>query len=590
MNKRWPALLGLTLLVLTGCTGIPASSAPQVVRTVPRPLASATHIHITPHPGEGPEEVVRDFVRTGVDVDAAHSTSKQFLTPGEAGRWQDNPTVILDSVTYGLPKISGDTATMQVSGHRMGQLDANGIFSPTLKGLGIGDLETFDFQLLRTPPTNQWRIDQLPAGVLIDQTTFTNSYQQRVLYFRDAEQSILVPDLRYTPLTGPPLASWLLAELVVGPRPELAQSVNPVPDLVAKPTVKLGNPTVVEMPGTAQLDNAGRNDLAAQLAFTLAQVQFSGQLELTDTGKPLRIAIPGGVQFNHLDFASYGQSEVTSPRDADPARRRPSIDGLYYVRAGVVVDNGGSPLSSQFGQPGHNFRSVALRSLAQSLQAAGLTAANQVQTGTGHGLIPITLPQLATSRPDWRPNSDEVWIGAGNRLYRLTAGAAAQPVSLTSQVGTVPTGSITAVRFSSDGDRVALVIDGPSGLGGAWIGSVVGTNVRVDSLEPLTPPALAVTDLAWAGPTKLELLAAEPGAEPRVRTIYSDGSRLDAQDSQPNVGLPGPPVAITAAPDKAIVVSTGNGSIWKYNPDDGNWTSLSGAAAPTLGTNPVYSH
>jgi hypothetical protein len=579
MNRRaWAGLLALALLVLTGCTGIPTSSAPQVVRTVSRaPAATAAQTHLAPLPGDGPSQVVNGFINAGVDPNAEHSAARQFLTDNAARRWQDNQTVILSELNVGDPAISGSadslgeqTATVRVTGRRIGQLDSGGIFSPTLKGMGTGDEEPFDFRLIK-PAGGQWRIDQLQSGVLIKSTDFGDDYHQRALYFDVPQLRIVVPDLRYTPLTGPAMASWLVAQLIAGPRPELSQSVtNEVPDQTKLPSVQLGNPTVVEMPGSSQLDIQDRNGLAAQLAYTLEQVP--GQLELTDSGKPVQIPAASGTEFSVLNFTS------ATPQSGGQ---------LYFLRGGAVIDGSkDAPLSDILGQPTRNFSSVAMRQgSGQSPQAAGLTGASQLQIGSAQGLTATRLPQPATSRPEWRPNSDDVWIGAGSRIYRAVAGGAAQPVSLTSQVGALPTGPITAVRFSSDGARVALAISGPNGVGSAWVGSVVTSlsDVRVDSLEPLTPSALSVTDLSWEGSTQLLLVAAEPGAEPRVWKVYSDGWKLDGLSA---TNPPGQLTTITAADGAPPVVSAG-GFIWQYTDDA--WTSIStDTSAPVPGIKPVY--
>ncbi|HTZ44030.1 MAG TPA: hypothetical protein VMB79_09215 [Jatrophihabitans sp.] len=580
-SGRWRWLVaGVALLVLAGCGGIPSSSAPQVVRSIRDSPTASIAPRIVPQPGAGPDELVREFVQAGVDADAGHSKSRQFLTTAAARRWQDNQTVVLDETNFSDPAISGDSATVTVTGRRVGQLDANGVFAPILKGMGTGDQETFNFSLTRS--SGQWRIDQLQPGVLVSAAAFTTAFHQRQLFFFDSAQRILVPDLRYTPLQGGTLASWLLAQLVAGPRAELAQTlVNEVPSQVGKPTVQPGNPMTVEMPGTAQLDASGRNGLAAQLAFTLGQVQYSGgELELTDNGKAVRVPAAPSITFSIADFNAVSPDSV--------------VPGVvpYWVHNGAVVDSKGVPLPNALGQA-RNLSSVALRrnSVAangsgDSLLAAGLTAEGQLLIGSARGLTPVALRQAATSRPDWRPFSDDVWLGAGvhGGIYRVTAGQPPSPVSISSQVGPLPAGRVVALRISSDGERIAIVLRGAEGGGSAWVGSVVtsGSDVRIDSLEPITPPSLAVTDLAWADPTKLLLVAAAPGAEARMWQVFSDGSMLDEMS---NVGLPGPPTSITASQQQPPLVSAAN-AIWAYN--SGSWSSISGTDSTVPGSNPVY--
>jgi Lipoprotein LpqB beta-propeller domain len=578
MSRRaGTGLLALALLVLAGCTGIPASSAPRVVGTVsPSATAGPTGAVISPQPGVSPSDMVNGYLTASVDAEAGHSTARQFLTASAARRWQDNPTVILSGKpTAGDAKISTDdqSAVVQVPGRRVGQLDASGVFSPILKGTGTGDEESFEFHLVRV--SGQWRIDDPPPGVLIgsvDFSGFNSPYRQYSLYFFDPQQ-VLVPDLRYTSLTRQALASWLLTQLLAGPRPELAQTlVSAVPAQAVKSSVQIGNPTIVEMPGSGQLLTRDRNNLAVQLAFTLDQVPFSlGQLELTDSGKPVRIPASQSVQFSK---ASLNNSSVSPPPGGS----------LYFVRDGAVLDEGEKPAPGQLGQPGHNLASVALRrqASAQSLQVAALTSTGQLQIGTEQGLLPRRLPRPASSRPEWQ--DDNVWIGAGSHLYRVAPDGTVSPISLTSQVGPLPNGTITAVRLSPDGDRVALVIRGPNGIGSAWVGSVISTaaDVRVDSLEQLTPPALAVTDLAWSNAASLMLVAAEPGAEARVWPFYSDGAQRE--DKLSSVGLRGTLTSI-AAQAQEIVVSAGD-LLWQYS--NNGWVNYLGHDAPVPGINPVY--
>lgn len=580
MSRRaTTSLLALALLVLAGCTGIPSSSAPKVMGTVtPAATASSTGTVISPQPGVSPTEIVKEYLDASLEAEAGHSTARQFLTASAARRWQDNTTVILSSKpTPGDATISTDNqrAVVQVGGRRVGQLDPSGAFSPILKGTGTGDEESFEFHLVRVG--GQWRINDPPPGVLIgrsDFAGFNSRYHQYSLYFFDP-QGVLVPDLRYTSLDGgQALASWLLAELLAGPRPELAQTlVSAVPAQAVKSSVQIGNPTIVEMPGSGQLSTGDRNDLAVQLAFTLDQVPFSlGPLELTDSGKPVRIPSSQGVQFSK---ASLNNSSVSPPPGGT----------LYFVRDGAVLDESAKPAPGQLGLPGHNLASVALRRKAtpQSLEVAALTGTGQLEIGTEQSLQPRRLPQPATSRPEWQ--GENVWIGAGSHLYQVAKDGTVSPVSLTSQVGPLPNGTISAVRLSPDGDRVALVIRGPNGLGNAWVGSVVSTasDVRVDSLEQLTPPALAVTDLAWADAASLMLVAAEPGAEPRVWPFYSDGAQRGDGDQLSSAGLRGTLTSI-AAQGQDVVVSAG-GLIWQYS--NRSWVNLLGKDA-IPGINPVY--
>lgn len=575
-GSRWVGLL-LAAGLLAGCTGVPSDSAPLVVRTVDRAgPASESPSLAAPRPGAPPRDIVIDFLAAGVAADAGHSQSRQFLNNAAARKWQDGTVTVVDQTTVAVATITGSGATVEVKGRRVGQVDASGVFSPSLKGAGIGDQETFTYDL--TEVDGQWRIDQLQPGVLIKQSDFERTYQARKLYFFDPSETALVPDLRYCALNGQALGSWLLAALLAGPRPELAQSVvNEVPDQVGQPTVLDGDPIRVEMPGTSQLDADGRNQLAAQLAYTLAQIRFvpGAQLTLTDSGRPVVIPAAHGPSFAAVNFSSVGPDSVA-----------PGVQP-YFLRDGAVIsglDNKPVP-----GPANRGLTSMALRrGSGGDLQVAAV-AGNRFEFGSTKQLAKVRLPAGVLSRPEWRPHADDVWIGVGTKgaIYRIALDGTVKQVSITSPVGGLPPGQVLALRFSSDGVRLAAVLRAADGALTAWIGSLVtsSSDVRIDSFEPLTPAKLVVSDLAWADATKLLLVAGAPNDETRVWQVNSDGSALGALT---NLGLPGPPTSIAAAPQQSPqqspLVSASN-SIWTLQGT--SWTSFPDSTL-TLGTNPVY--
>jgi hypothetical protein len=594
MTRRWWAAALAGLVVLSGCTTIPSSSSPQVVRTLGRSGAGSPQPSITPEAGEGGREVVIKFLTAAVQFPgASHSSSRQFLTTAAARKWQDNTAVIIDDKIVGASTDVGDRATVVVTGLRAGQLDSAGVYTPNL---GKRDVETFTYRLVKI--ADHWRIDQLPPGVLVDQTAFTNSFTpaSTTLYFlnsagADNSQLTLVPDVRYTSLTGQALASWLLAQLLAGPRPELAQAVfSEVPEQANKLTVQLGDPITVEMPGTSQLDSAGRNALAAQLAYTFSSFEYTGaQLTITDGGRPVQVPAAHGTAFSYQN-----NFNVISPANASTAN-------AYYLRGGAVIDaSHDQPVPGVLGQSGQLDSVALLDNGSGVLQAAGVLQ-NSLLVGTDQELTKVALPAGALSRPEWRPHTSEAWVGVGSKIYRVTPDKVARPVSVTSTVGGGQTGQVLALRFSSDGVRMAAVLRAPDGTSAAWVGSVTpGTDVRIDSFAPVTPVQLAVSDVAWADDLKLpwandtRLLVigtAAPGSSAanagvaQVWRLGSDGAQLNGI---PNTGLPGPPTAIAERDSQPMLVSA-SGFIWAFSiQDTQGWVGYPATKTANQGNNPIF--
>jgi hypothetical protein len=593
MRRRWPALIALAA-VLTGCTGIPSSSSPQVVRSVDRGNGAASDLpDLAPVDGAGPRDIVAGFLTAiAKSPDAGHSAARQFLTSSAARKWQDDTTIVVKAHQVGaeLPgrpagsRTQSDptSVTVGVTGRPVASLDSSGVVSPVLTGNGTGDAETFSYKLTRAE--GQWRIDQLPPGVLIDEASFS-SYKQRKLYFFDSAERTLVPDLRYSPLGGQALESWLLTQLLAGPRPELVQSViNEVPEQVGKSSVLDSDPITVELPGAAQLDGNSLDHLAAQLAYTLGPSEYDRPLRLTDSGHTVQVPSAAGPTFVVSDFQSL---------DPDLNNR---VYRSYFIRDGAVIDGQtNTPLSGFLGQSARDLSSVALqRAPSDALQAAGVSNGS-LMMGSSTGLSRVALPAGQLSRPEWRPNSDEVWIGVGSKgaIYRVRPGHPPALVQITSPLGGGLPGQVLALRFSPDGVRLAAVVREPSGVPAAWIGSVVitsGTDIRINAFEPVTPALMSVADVSWGDATKLLLIASMGGRgdDDSVWTTLS-GSYVRDTDSLTPVGLLGIPTAIAAAPGQPALVSAAD-SIQSLTAGSGSWVNYpnSVVSLATPGINPVY--
>lgn len=556
---------------LTGCSGIPASSPPQVVKGV-AVQQLPPDAGIVPGKDADPRSIVSGFLANNASDDPHHTGARAFLTPEEKNRWSDTPqTTVVDSPQIG----NFVNGTVTVTGHLVGTMDQNGTYAPSLQGTGGGaGGAPFTMSVGLKQVDGQWRIDTVPNGLVISAAQFAQYYQQRVVYFFDVAEQRIVPQPRYTTQTDPTaLATWLLTQLVNQPGPSLSTALPSIPN-PSQLRIDVGSTLHVEIPGASQLDSTTRDHMAAQLALTLDQAAPGIDMEVTDGGTPVRIPRVGGPAFAADEFADL----------LNPANTQPE---LYYLRNGGVLNGDGNALAGPIGDGTYALRSAAVATTITSshLLVAGVTGSGsdaRLLVGQTGGTMRATGVHGDLSRPAWVPNADEVWVGAGAQVFRVSARGAAQAVQLASANGSV-TGRIRALRFSPEGARVALVVGAEDGTSQVWVGTVVRTptSVRVANLTAISPLGIAVTDVAWNDQLKLFAIGHDIRTlDAGVFEVQCDGSLWTDR----GIGnLPQAPDSITVAENVVAAVSAGN-TVWVQRA--GSWISPSGGV--TAGTNPVY--
>jgi hypothetical protein len=552
------------VLGLAACSGVPSNSSPQVIKRVGA-AAQPSDIAVTPQPGEGPREIVSDFLTAVATADTNHTAALGFLTADAQQRWLDNTVTVLQTDTVS----NFDNGAITVSGQKAGSVSATGAFTPALQSFGGS------FGL--TQVKGQWRINSLPNGVILSEASFEALYAQHALYFFDLAEKHLVPDPRFSTLTDPGLlASWLVTQLVAdNPTAVLQNAVTtelPAQNDPKGVSVTIGEPTTVTLPGASQLDGPTRNLLAAQLAITLAQVPTIHSLQVVDTGRPVTIPRTGGTTFSTLDFPEIVNEPIPAP-------------ALYYIHNGAVVDENGHPLAGAVGSGGYELDSAALASVGSGdLRVAGVSGSGanaRLLVGTLPGGLKATSVHGQLSRPAWVPGRDEVWVGDGTGLRYCTLSLTCRAAGMVPASGPLPGGKIAAVRFSPEGARIAMVIDAPDGSAQVWIGAVVrtATQVHIDGLTPITPAGVVIRDVAWNDPLKLFVIGATGGSG-NVYEVQVDGSLWTPRTI---ANLPVVPDSITVAENEDAWVSAAE-TMWVQRA--GAWASPSNGQTP--GVNPVY--
>ncbi|MCM6775722.1 MtrAB system accessory lipoprotein LpqB [Nocardia sp. CDC159] len=550
------------LLTLTGCANLPDSSAPQALGTIDRAPTSST----LPQPiqGRDPDLLLRDFLQASADPSNRHEAARQYLSPKAAAKWNDAASItILESADTLRESRSGDTATYQIRGRKLGELEPDGSYRAV-----DGTSSQVEKRMEMVRVGGEWRIDELQAGVLVIKTAFEKSYRRYVLYFPNAAGTAMVPDIRWIAERKDQLTTRLLTMLAAGPQPELlpatrnmlsgAVSVHGGVTKANGQTDAVGvgvGGVQIDFAGASTLDQRGKELLAAQVVLTLSGADILGPYVLLADGKPLdeRYAATG-----------WSAADINAMNPAWSTRNRV---GLHAVRDGslVKVDVGKneiSPVPGYFGSV-HNLQSVGLSQDGQLVAAvadSGQPAPQPPRTlviGTYDGASTISVEQGETfTRPSWTADGTAAWtVVDGQRVIRVvndrrTGTVSKQDVDISALFAppadptqSAPRGPITELRVDRSGARAALIANGK-----VYVAVIVPQpNGRFALASPL-PVAVSVASrvvsLDWFSADRV-IFVREGNVEP-VDTVPIDGYGVTPLTAQ---NLTWPVRVVSASPD-----------------------------------------
>lgn len=546
-------VLTVLALIVSGCATVPDSSSPQAIGTLDR--APTTTEVAEPVPGREPDLLLRDFLQASTDPANRHLAARQFLTPGMSERWDDAASAtIVDKVDVLVEERDGDSATYVVRANTVGYLEPGGLYRADQ-----GDFEA-KFSFVRTD--GEWRIDEMPSGVIMDRPRFLNSYQRRSLYFVDPTGSAIVPDPRWISGGAEQTAAQLIGLLVEGPKPALAPAVQNLLDdvtVIGSVTKADGRTTDVgvglggiriDFQGLASMGRQDRELLASQVIWTLANAEIGGPYVLLADGQPLDERFPNG--WTTADVASMNPLAASSV-----------TIGLHALLGGGLVsvaETGVTPVGGFFGEA-RDLQSVAISldgELVAAVEETGNPApepAAQLMIGSYNvGDAEPAVDGESITRPSWAPNHNSVWaVVNGTAVVRAVREPGTGRVTVVGvEAGAIRSlGSrITDLRLSRDGVRAALIIDGR-----VFVATVVPTTNGEFSLASprevgfgLGGPALA---LDWS--TADTIVVSRAASDVPVVEIAVDGSRIDALPSR---NLTPPVVAVEASTASEFVADS----------------------------------
>ncbi len=601
--RRGVVLLAATGLLLAGCASMPGSGPVQDADSVDSAEGEGESqvrvFGVPPEEDAPPAEIVRGFLEAVTSDEADFETAKQYLTRERRSDWDPfHGTMVLSAGPTLEPPVSqpglaggGETFRVDISGTQLAAVDSSRVYTPQ-----DGMPYEASFELRQVD--GQWRIDDLPAGLVMAEADFRRIYRSvDAYYFADLGpesgrvangHDVLVADPVYVRRWIDPI-SELVDTLLDGPSGWLDPVVTTA--FPGDVTMAQGEEPSIDESGTLSVRLAGvPRDLSASQcermgAQLLHSVQVLASVELMEA----RLANEAGTLLCEL---GRSEAQAYAPGLLDGETEQPyflDADGSLVT---VEPQDDAEPvaLSGPLGRD-----EVALRSAAVSRNedwAAGVSAdGSSLYVAPLFGADSLADPvyQRELTGPDDQGLTAPSWDGLGDlwfadrdpvegqQLLRLPSGSGVpQQIPVT---GLRPDQQIEALRVASDGVRIAMLIseDGQTTL---QLGRVERSGegddqvVAVDDLRRVAPQLENVAAASWAGGSRLVVVGRPADGVEQWQFVATDGSLAT---TPPVPGL-NDVTGVAAAEDerKPLLAETADGiarlgddSQWKLVSEDG---------------------
>lgn len=597
------ALAAASCLLLASCASVPttgpvvpsdggdSSADPygQYVRLLPA----------GPQTGVAPEGLISDFLKDMGSFEEDHKAARSYMLPETQQEWRTGGSVmVFDNLnTVDLEaEVSGDglTATVRMRSPLVATIDENGKYVPSRAGVLLD--ETFVLARENGDPEGEWRIRSLPDELILSRLDVERTYRPFNLYYYNAEDSALVPDPVYLPVSTDQLAERLLQQLVEGPTDWLAPSVGT--------EFAEGVPTSVEVDEERAVVSVGRAGgdefrMGAQIAWTLRQLPEVQDFTLRVNGSEVAFAGaegqsperprpasnfwqsvgPGAVsQDVHAYYTHEGQLWSASDWDSDVIGEPERVPGplgagdVQLERFAVSVDErtvagitlGGGTVVTSRTSPG-----------SQVVEVLDDGVFSELSWDAGGNLWVVEeVPENGEEEPEEEPGGEAAEAGT-TELWILRGGEQVVRVD----VPGLRNESLVHFRVSRDGARAAVVteVDGRRSLKLGRVVHDADGQVSVEGFITLAQELENVTDIAWRSADQLAVLGSREGGTPQAFLVPLDGGTPPASVGNSVTGM----VSLSGAPGQPLVVGTDEGSIWISN-DRMNWQNVTEGSSPTF--------
>ena len=395
----------------------------------------------------------------------------------------------------------------------LGTLDADGIYTPTLDGMGSGGTIGAVRPSASRRSRGQYRIDKLPRPACCSTAEqFAQTLPAARPLLLRPRRALPGPRPALQPAERPGAARRLAARASSSPgrgrncrtrsaptpagagrRAARSRSSSASADQDRDPGQRRSStPTVARPAGGPDRPDAG------------SSARRATAITITDGGKPVHIPRVGSDQFI--------AGRLRASHRPGPRRRR----AVLPATAAGVVDEDGKPLAG----PRRQRHYAPELGRARAAPAGPRTRCRRRRHGVGgrHRALDVGTPAAGCAptcgrsrgaRPGrrGRPGRAEVWIGDGPHAVPGHASAAWRRATRCRSRRRPAAAPIMALRLSPDGSRVALVVVGrDGGSPQLYVGrdrAQRAGQVRVDRPDPISPAGVAITDVAWIDSLKL---------------------------------------------------------------------------------------
>ena len=527
-----------------------------------------------PEVGASPKEIVEGFLRAcAAGYSDGFATARSFLTKAAADSWRPQEIVMVYTGSESPVVEQVGEGVVNLRTRLIGSLDGTGILTPR------NDEDYAVSYSLTADSTGQWRIGELPGGVLLPDPVFGQEFSAYLLHFLSFDRERAVPELRWTALRT--AAPTLMRLLLGGPSDWLA----PGADTLVPPGLRLlggldaplpadGAVTVSVSSEAAALDPTGRALLVAQIERTLTQVAGIHSVSVralgdeedprdADAGTALggaadldaapgasgqAIGMSGGNVVRGLSTAR--ETLATSRALGTTSARWPDVgaDGTIVALAGrsMLLLAPGRSVASVI----HSVDDESAGQTADGDQADGGDQADAGQTG-GEMTPPVI------DRHGW------TWTAARGEIIVLNGAGLRAELAAEWLAGS----RVLALDVSAESERLVVrrLADGETAdrvEAAVIVRDAQGRPQRLG--PPLGVPAAGGTRaLAWSDPVAVAVLADGGTGAPDVKQVQVGGTAATIP------GLAGAVELTANRTDGLVLLTDSAGQVWHRN--DGTW-------------------